>query len=178
MLALQQTCLLTDSAVARFASICHDLGKAETPVETLPHHYGHQQRGAEIADQLARRLKIPAAFRDLALIAARYHTHTHRAFELRPGKLLKLLLAVDSLRKPDRFELFLRICEGDARGRTGFESREYPQADFLRGAAGTIKSLDVGAAAKQASEAGSSTSDAVTRIRIDALKFYISQHRS
>ena len=174
MMALHQTCLLTDSPVARFASLCHDLGKAETPAETLPHHYGHEERGAEISAQLAKRLKIPVEFRDLAAIAARYHTHVHRVLEMRPGKLLKLLLAVDCQRKPERFELFLRICEGDARGRTGFENRDYPQADFLRGAATTIGSIDVGTAAKKAKEAGSNVPDAVTRVRIDALKSYIS----
>ena len=61
-----------------------------------------------------------------------YHTHCHRALELRGKTLLKLLNATDALRRPDRFEAFLLACEADARGRLGLEQRDYPQADYLR----------------------------------------------
>lgn len=177
MLTLTQTCRLTDSPVARFASLCHDLGKGATPADSLPHHYGHEERGADITDQVAQRLKIPLEFRDLAVITARYHTHTHRALELRPSKLLKLLQAVDCLRKPDRFELFLRVCEADARGRTGFEDRDYPQPDYLRGAAAVLKALDTGSVARQAKEKNQDIADSVRIARIDALRAYVADYR-
>lgn len=45
---------------------------------------------------------------------------------------MKLLSAADALRRPERFEEFLLACEADARGRLGLESREYPQASYLR----------------------------------------------
>ena len=45
---------------------------------------------------------------------------------------MKLLYATDALRRPDRFEEFLCACEADARGRTGREDDDYPQADYLR----------------------------------------------
>jgi tRNA nucleotidyltransferase (CCA-adding enzyme) len=51
---------------------------------------------------------------------------------LRGKTLLKLLNACDALRRPDRFEAFLLACEADARGRTGLEQRDYPQANYLR----------------------------------------------
>ena len=175
MLTLQQTCQLSDSVVARFASLCHDLGKASTPADILPHHYGHEERGADITDALARRLKLPQEFRDLAIITARYHSHTHRALELRPKTLLKLLQAVDCLRKPDRFELFLLVCEGDARGRNGFENRDYCQADYLRGAAAALKDLDTGQIAKRANEGALNVADAVRLARIDTLKAFVKQ---
>ena len=178
MLTLEQTCLLSDSPIARFASLCHDLGKGETPADILPHHYGHEERGAEITDRVARRLKIPLEYRDLAVITARYHTHTHRALELRPSKMLKLLQAVDCLRKPDRFELFLRVCEADARGRTGFEDRDYPQPDYLRGAASALRTLDTGRVAKAARETGANVADAVRLAKIDALKAYAKQYNA
>jgi len=53
-------------------------------------------------------------------------------FELRPSTLLKLLEGLDALRRPERFAQFLLACEADARGRTGFAERAYPQADYLR----------------------------------------------
>jgi tRNA nucleotidyltransferase (CCA-adding enzyme) len=172
LMTLRQTCRLTDSTVARFAALCHDLGKGTTPEELLPHHYAHEERGAEITESLAKRWKLPQAFRDLAVMTARYHTHTHRALELRPGKLLKLLQAVDCLRKPDRFELFLLVCEADARGRAGLESRDYAQADYLRGAAGILKSVDSGAIAQLAKERKTDIPEAIRTERLRALKAY------
>ena len=38
----------------------------------------------------------------------------------------------DALRKPARFAEALQACESDARGRLGFETHEYPQAERLR----------------------------------------------
>jgi tRNA nucleotidyltransferase (CCA-adding enzyme) len=67
----------------------------------------------------------------LAAKTAEYHTHCHRAFELRPATAMRVLEALDYLRRPQFLTLFLLACEADARGRTGFEDRPYPQADFF-----------------------------------------------
>ena len=85
-------------------------------------------------DRLSRRLKSPNRHRALAIAVCEFHTHCHRALELRGKTLLKLLNASDALRRPDRFEAFLAACEADARGRLGLEDRPYPQADYLRAA--------------------------------------------
>jgi tRNA nucleotidyltransferase (CCA-adding enzyme) len=70
-------------------------------------------------------------YRELGVLTARFHTHCHRALELRPKTLLNTLQGLDALRKPRRFEQFLVACEADARGRMGLESRNFPQADFM-----------------------------------------------
>jgi len=153
-LALQQTVAATDNVAVRYACLCHDLGKGTTPADLLPHHYGHEERGAELADGLSRRLRAPNEYRELAVLTARYHSHCHRAMELKPGTLLKLLSAMDALRRGERFEHFLTICEADARGRTGFEQRNYPQADYLRQAVAALTEMDTAGivAAAQANE--------------------------
>ena len=38
---------------------------------------------------------------------------------------------------------FLLACEADSRGRTGFEDKEYPQADFLRDALVAANSVNI-----------------------------------
>ena len=63
---------------------------------------------------------------------ARFHLDCHRARELRAGTVLKKLEQLDAFRRPQRFQQFLLACEADARGRTGFEDRAYPQADYFR----------------------------------------------
>ena len=88
----------------------------------------------KLVRRLCERLRVPNDCRDLGLIAAEYHTHCHRALELRASTLLKVLTQTDAFRRPERFEQFLVACEADSRGRTGFEERPYPQADYFRGA--------------------------------------------
>lgn len=136
MLTLQQAVRLTDGtdchqSAVRFAAVCHDLGKALTPPALLPHHYGHEQAGVQPARNLCRRLKVPAYTQELAVLSCEYHSHIHRAFELRPDTVLKLFNRLDIWRKPLRFQELLLVCRADSRGRTGYAETPYPQADFL-----------------------------------------------
>lgn len=134
LMVLRQAVRLTDDLPVRFAALVHDLGKADTPADVLPSHHGHEARGAKHVDALCRRLRIPNELRELGVLVARYHLHCHRADQLRPETLLKLLEDADAFRRPARFEQFLLACEADARGRKGLEDRPYPQPDYLRGA--------------------------------------------
>lgn len=148
MMALEQASLLSKQADVRFAALCHDLGKATTPPDLLPSHTGHEDRGAAIADVLCERLRVPRKTRDLAVLTARYHTHSHRARELSASTLVKLLGSLDVVRKPERFEQFLMVCEADSRGRQGKEDTEYPQAAYLKQAATEFCAVNTGAIAK------------------------------
>jgi len=85
---------------------------------------------------------VPKACRDLAMLVAEFHTHCHRALELRDKTLLDLLEKTDAFRRPERFEQFIVSCEADARGRGGLEDREYPQANLLRGALAAARAVD------------------------------------
>jgi tRNA nucleotidyltransferase (CCA-adding enzyme) len=118
----------------RFAVLVHDLGKAATPADKLPSHHGHEDAGVALVEQLAERLRVPNHLRELAVITARFHTHVHRALELRADTVVKTLEACDALRRPERFADFLLACEADARGRTGLEDRDYPQRAFFAAA--------------------------------------------
>ncbi|NJM12800.1 MAG: HD domain-containing protein, partial [Synechococcaceae cyanobacterium SM1_2_3] len=131
LLALAQAAQLSADPITRFAVLVHDLGKGTTPVEEWPRHHGHEQRGADLIRLFCQRLRIPNMYRELGVLTARFHTHCHRALELRPKTLLNTLSGLDALRKPQRFAQFLIACEADARGRTGLENRCYPQADFM-----------------------------------------------
>ncbi len=172
LMALQQAARLTPATDVRFAVLIHDLGKGGTPPAEWPRHIAHEQRGLKLVDAVCRRLKSPAAHRELALKACEYHTHCHRALELRGKTLLKLLNATDALRRPDRFEAFLLACEADARGRKGLEQRDYPQADYLRRALEIAR--DVGAAQfTQAGMEGRALGAAISAERVrrlDALR--------
>jgi tRNA nucleotidyltransferase (CCA-adding enzyme) len=132
--------------VVGFCALTHDLGKALTPAAELPRHIGHEHRGVAPLLALAARLKVPTEHATLAALVCREHLNVHRAFELKPATVLKLLGALDALRRPARLELFLAACEADQRGRLGREHDAYPQADYLRAAraaAAAVQSADV-----------------------------------
>ncbi|RZV37007.1 MAG: multifunctional CCA addition/repair protein [Chromatiales bacterium] len=152
MMVLDQAEKLSDELEVRFAALTHDLGKGTTPRDKLPSHPGHEIRGCKLIRRIAERLPVPRACRDLALLVAEFHTHCHRALELRPKTILKVLERSDAFRRPARFEQFLVTCEADARGRAGLENRRYPQAAFFRGALTAAAAVDAATIAKQTAE--------------------------
>ncbi|MCC6172872.1 MAG: multifunctional CCA tRNA nucleotidyl transferase/2'3'-cyclic phosphodiesterase/2'nucleotidase/phosphatase, partial [Gammaproteobacteria bacterium] len=122
------------SVPVRFAVLVHDLGKAATPPRHWPAHHGHEGAGLAPLEALVERLRVPNEHRELARLVTRFHTHVHRALELRPATVLELLEAADAFRRPERFTALLEACECDARGRLGLEAREYPQRAWLAAA--------------------------------------------
>lgn len=143
MMVLQQCCLLTDDPVTRFAALTHDLGKGITRPDILPHHYGHEADGVPLVAALCDRLKIPNEYRQVAELTCCYHTHVHRAFEVKPKTLLKVLTVSDAYRRPERFKQFLQACKADSRGRPTFENREYLQANFYEKLLEATRSIPV-----------------------------------
>lgn len=167
MMVLEQAEGLSDELAVHFACLVHDLGKATTAKSKLPSHPGHEARGKELIEHMARRLPVPKACRDLGLLVAEFHTHCHRAFELRDTTLLRLLESTDAFRRPDRFEQFLAACEADARGRTGFEDRDYPQAEWLRRAFRAASSIDTATAAS--GRDGKAVGEEIRKRRVSAI---------
>ena len=142
LMALEAAAGMTDDTQVRFAVLMHDLGKGITPEEEWPRHIAHEQRGVPLVQQACDRLKAPRRYCELARAVCANHLLCHTAMTLRGKTVLKLLNAVDALRRPERFEQFLLACEADARGRLGLEDKEYPQAEYLRAARDTVLQID------------------------------------
>jgi tRNA nucleotidyltransferase (CCA-adding enzyme) len=153
----------------RFAALTHDLGKATTPEDVLPRHIGHEGRSADLLKPLCERLRVPNECRDLAVLVAREHGNIHRVMEMGAGAVVRLFERCDALRKPARFAEALQACEADARGRLGFEAREYPQAERLRVALVAARAVDAGAVALALGDKPSLIKDAVHRERVRAV---------
>jgi len=168
MLALRQAAALGASAAVRFAVLTHDLGKALTPREHWPSHHGHEDAGVAPLEALCDRLKVPNGHRELALLAARYHTLVHRALELRPATVLTLLENCDAVRRPGRFAELLLACEADARGRAGRENEPYPQAAYLRQALAAAEAVRLGEHERHGL-AGAAIGEELRRRRLAAL---------
>jgi len=167
LMVLAQATRLSPDARVRFAALLHDLGKGTTPASEWPKHVGHEERGAALVRDICSRLRVPNDYRDLAVLAARYHTHCHRAAELRDATLLETLEALDAFRRPERIEGFVRACEADFRGRTGYEERPYPQADIFRQAYFAARAVDTAAIASGRN--GPEIAEAIRTARINAI---------
>jgi tRNA nucleotidyltransferase (CCA-adding enzyme) len=134
LLCLRRAAELLAPVTTRFAVLTHDLGKGTTPPDQWPRHVMHESRGLPLVDALCTRLKVPTAHRELAHMNCKQHTNVHRALELRPETLLRLLTDCDALRRPERFSELLLACQCDAQGRTGLEEKPYPQRAYLESA--------------------------------------------
>jgi tRNA nucleotidyltransferase (CCA-adding enzyme) len=175
LMVLDQACILSQDPKIRFAAICHDLGKGETPSSALPSHHGHEAKSAKLTQQLCARLKVPSEYRDLAVLVAKYHSHCHKVFELKTSTLLRTLNRLDALRRPERFDAFLIACTADAKGRSGFEQTTYPQADYFRAAFAAMQTVD----AREIARAGGKGNEIRERLesaRLDAIKQWKTQY--
>ena len=169
LMSLNAAHLMNASLAVRWAALTHDLGKALTPEKEWPKHIAHEARGLAPLKTLHERLKTPNECAELALLCAEFHTHVHRALELKPSTVITLFNRLDVWRKPERFEEFLQVACADAKGRLGFENSAYPQADFLREAlvqAQSIRAQDMMAQGHQ----GAAIKSALEKARAEKLQ--------
>lgn len=168
---LEQAAQHQQPLTVRWACLLHDLGKGLTPQSEWPRHIAHEHKGLTLIKTVNERFKAPRDCQELALLVGQYHTHGHRALELKPSTLLELLQSFDVYRRPQRFEEFIVACEMDARGRKGFEQRSYPQADYLRGAASAARGVAVQPLLEKGFK-GPELGEALKQERLNALKAY------
>ncbi|MDD5273822.1 MAG: HD domain-containing protein, partial [Methylovulum sp.] len=177
LMCLEQAALLSTSPEVRFAALVHDLGKALSPKEDLPRHYGHEASGLPLLEAMCARLRIPNGFKVLAQHVMAYHTHCHKAAELRPGTLTDTLAALGAFKPANSLEPFLLACEADARGRTGFETRPYPQAQLFRTAAKAAVSVNISGITNGLLQ-GAQIGEAIRGLRIQAVAEAINAQKS
>lgn len=171
LMVLQQCALHQQPLTVRWACLLHDLGKGTTPQTEWPRHIAHETRGLKLIRTVNERYKAPKDSQELALLVGEYHAHGHRALELRASTLFELLQRFDVYRRPQRFEEFIAACEMDARGRLGFETREYPQADYLRGAMQAAREVAVQPLLDKGLQ-GAELGKALNQARMKALSHY------
>jgi tRNA nucleotidyltransferase (CCA-adding enzyme) len=151
-----------------FCAMTHDLGKALTPVDELPRHIMHEERGVAPLRALAARFRVPSEHAELAVLCCRLHLLCHRAFELRAETLLGLIEKLDAFRKPQRLEQFITVCEADKRGRLGLSESDYPQADLLRAAYQAAIAIKAAAFVTEGLQ-GPAIAEAMRKARVQAL---------
>lgn len=92
--AYEHTMMVVQEAVTHFpgdklvyiGALCHDLGKALTPKDLWPKHYGHAKAGVKLVRPLIMNNQFMGQFDDLinqTEIITEYHMHIHRATEMK-----------------------------------------------------------------------------------------------
>lgn len=109
MKALQRV-PLDNKPYAKFAVLCHDLGKALSPEP--PKHHGHDKAGLPLVEALCERLRVPNKYRQAALLFTEEHLRMHKIQEMRSGKAVALLIKVN-YRMPRGLVAFLKCSMGD-----------------------------------------------------------------
>ena len=142
MMVLQQAARLSQDLEVRFAALTHDLGKALTPENEWPSHRRHEHRGLTPIKQLCERLRVPKQIKSMALLVGKFHLFPHKAFELKPATINKLLENCNAYKNEERWQQFLLACEADTRGRQGFEDCEYPNFDYLQDCFAAARAVD------------------------------------
>lgn len=171
MMCLADAAKRKATRLTRYAVLCHDLGKANTPADILPSHHGHELRGVEMAKTLSSRLKVPKKYREIALKTAEFHTHIHRFNELKPKTVLKLFKTFGVQKDLSQFAQFIDSCIADSRGRLGFEDSEYPQAKTALKLAYQFQQLDTSAAITEETT-GAAIGEAIQQMQLAFIKQY------
>ena len=175
LMALQQACKANYPLDVRFAVLLHDLGKALTPIEELPRHVQHEERGVQPVNDLCDRLKVPTQLKNLALVVCKEHLKCHQAKNLKPGTLWRLLQRLDVLRRPEKVEAFVQACECDSKGRLGLEDRPYPQAQYMLDAMAVVRNIRAQDLPEHIK--GPEIGEMLIQYRISALTKFKEQHR-
>ena len=169
LMVVEQAARITSDPIVRFAALVHDLGKAKTPAHVLPSHKGHEKGGLPLIKQMCERLRIPKKHLSLALAVAEYHLHMHKMAELRPETVLKMLEQTRSVNDSARALQIAQCCTADAKGRTGLENQEYPQADLFLTYQKAANEVDGGKIAQGMTD-GTQIQEAIRMARISAIK--------
>jgi len=160
---------LTPETDVRFATLCHDVGKALTPPEKWPSHPVHGPAGVPLVENICQRLRVPNTIRDLAVLVAEFHDVVHTIENQPAERLIALFDRIDAWRKPQRVEQLAQTSEADARGRAGWESNPYPQGAYVREAFRIAQAVPTKAVI-EAGFKGAQVREELSRRRCDAVK--------
>ena len=142
LLVLQEARRLGADDETMFAALVHDLGKAVTPDDNLPHHYNHEALGVPLVNAMCDRLRVPNPHRKVGIATAREHLNVHNFMKLRPTTQVRLLMRLGVIQNDMLARRVVMASKADARGRGPlYADNPYPQGDSLIEAARVIRQV-------------------------------------
>jgi len=95
MMALDNSCKLTDNVEIRFATLVHDLGKGITPKHIRPHHYGHENTGIKLVKDLGKKIGVPNRWVKVGVASCKEHMRGGNFYEMTIKKQVSFIERVD-----------------------------------------------------------------------------------
>lgn len=126
---LEQAAAMGLTLPARWACLLKHLGRGSAAAQDC-----------QSVREVNERCKAPRDCQELSLLGCQHLEDYRRVQELSCETLMRLFKAFDIYRRPERFDLFLQVCEADARG-AGDDSTV--GTHFLRGAAEAARGVAV-----------------------------------
>lgn len=142
MLVLDRARELGADEATMFAALVHDLGKAVTDDDNLPHHYNHEVLGVPLVKKMCKRLRAPNELSVVGVAAAREHLNIHRFNELRSMTQVRLLDRLGAAHGDKLLEQVTLVAQADAQGRGPlFHDKPYPQRQAVLDAADKFRTV-------------------------------------
>ena len=86
---LQRVSVISRDPLTRFCAFFHDIGKLDTSPDLYPRHHGHEQAGFVTAQDLCRRLRLPAHYGKALAWVSKLHGRLCKWDELRDATKLR-----------------------------------------------------------------------------------------
>ncbi|MGA7811276.1 tRNA nucleotidyltransferase [Bradyrhizobium sp.] len=142
MRTLNETARLGAPLEVRFAALVMNVGKSDSPVEHLPVHYRHVERGGPRIEGICARFGVPDACRDMAMLALTESERVHRVSSIRAGPIAAMLERLGAFDRPARFRNLLLLCLCDYNAYARLLERPYGKSAILEAALAACGEID------------------------------------
>jgi len=109
MLILDEVSKLSNSLEARFCALFHDIGKGETPEESLPKHHGHDIIGANLIKNWDSE-RFPRKLKKVAILVAKLHMNISTV--KKKGKILDMITKIHKANCAETMRLIVKVDQG------------------------------------------------------------------
>ena len=94
------------TARVKFAVFMHDIGKILTPINQLPNHKGHADKGPKLVNEICTRLKVPSDLKNFAKTICQYHDKLYHILDIPVEDLHDLLSALQKYNINELIDVF------------------------------------------------------------------------
>jgi tRNA nucleotidyltransferase (CCA-adding enzyme) len=170
MLVLTQAAESNFDLETRLACLVHDFGKALTPRDKLPKHYGHEVTGVKVAEDFCNRLSVPAKMRERVMKTTRYHMHMHKLDTLNPKTFVNMFMDMGAFNDPDVVLLLWAVGVCDANGRLGHEDEDTSDLMKIRRIFDAVKAVKFADVFPDGEKNVAKIKDGMFKARVHAVK--------
>ena len=132
---------LTKDPNIRYAALMNDIGKSLSDNSNQGKHVKSYEYELQLQSLIKERFNVPNDHAVLAALVCEHHQKMCRLKELGADELLSIIESLDAIRRPERFERFLTVCE--AISKTSSKNLDYSRTNLLSEVLKIVSNIDV-----------------------------------